>query len=168
MFFGDHQTFCIQSDIAELSSDKDLAFGDISFWVAGHQIGDSALIVILNTPARLLQSSLRDSKLRKYSEDLNQLSDQEIFGFISNKIYGESLLMEDSIRYEKYQLCPGFSESFDGENMYLIESEQEELFLWKDAVSGSIESKRLPKSSYASSVSLFVNWLERQIRTPID
>ena len=130
MIFGNREHFAIQCTLEENNKSKSI-FGHISIWISKEELGQWSLVVSLITPVHGFQKSI-DEHTNRINKKFDLMSKSEIFRFLESTLWGDP---EDNIsrvnivkeleKYEQFNICTNFSESFDGESLYLIETKKD-------------------------------------------
>jgi hypothetical protein len=98
------------------------------------------------------------------------MTDIEVIDFLDEALWGNSdsdlnflelnNILEQEKEYAKYNVCINFSESFDGESLYLIETDNGERFIWKRFESETIKSIEVGNNVYKSVIKSFIDWYD--------
>jgi len=168
MIIGNKKQFAIECIIEENNLNSQYIFGKIAIWLDNEKLGESELTVILKIPVTHFLYSLNSCGNRKV-DNFETNNSEEIFNFLEIALWGDpdddkSLkdLIEISKKYEKFNICINFSESFDGTSLYLIEDGKEERFIWKTIHSKKIKEINLSLGTYEKVVISFLNWFDNQ------
>jgi Immunity protein 42 len=167
MLFGNKDIFAIECTLFSENESSKCNFGSISAWIGDNQIGDSSLKVILEIPVNYFSDSMKKCETRDPNPFL-KMSYIEIWNFLNTVLWGddEDFIEKHSLQelvkfdeeYSKYSVFTGFSEAFDGESVFLIESENTEKFIWQDFVSKEIKIFCVPLGTYYKVVNAFLYW----------
>jgi hypothetical protein len=167
MLFGSKDNFAIESSINYSSKSDDYTFGSISAWIGNCQIGEPSGTVILEIPVNYFKDSLEDCGNRSSDvfEGMNYL---EIFDFLDVVLWGKDQnfierhssaeIIEFEKKYSKYNIFAGISEAFDGEAVFLVETEMMEVFIWQDFLTKEIKKHNVAVGTYKSVVKAFLDW----------
>jgi Immunity protein 42 len=164
MIFGKKEEFAIECLVKDIK-DK-IVFGELFIWVGNERLG-SEIDVILNTPIEFFRESISFSGQRQ-NDELANMTNSEVMDFLDEALWGNNgsdldfLSLEDILqqekKYAKYNICTNFSESFDGESLYLIETDNGEKFVWKQFGSETIKSIEVGHKVYKSIIETFLDW----------
>lgn len=171
MLFGNKDIFAIESSYYSSDSSSDdsekYSFGCISAWIGGSQIGDPSLTVILETPVSYFMESIKNCGSR-VSNSFFGMSYIEIWEFLNTALWGDDQdfiekyslleLTEFEKKYSKYSIFTNFSEAFDGETVFLIESDSSEKIIWQDFQSKEIKEHTITLGTYKRIVDAFLCW----------
>ncbi len=168
MLFGAKNRFAVECSIDPKPSvaDPEHTFGNIVLWAGGHRIGDPEATVILNLAADFFGNTLRYRGARR-DEALADRAGPEMLKFLEAALFGEGgESVEDCLelesRFRKYVICPGGSESFDGEFAALVEHPSDDELLWKDFASKTIHSLTLEAGEYDRIMRSFLDWFQAE------
>lgn len=171
MIFGNKKQFAIECILEEGIKNLESIFGYIVIWIKDEKLGQSDLLVDLKIPSLSFQQSLDSCDTRK-NDEFKNLDTSEIFCLLESTLWGEpeesnsfTDLIEASQKYDKFNICSNFSESFDGESLYLIEYKKKERFIWKTFNSEKIKEINLPLGSYEKVVESFLNWINSKMQS---
>lgn len=164
MFFGKKDEFAIEC-LFKYFKNK-IVFGEIFIWVGNERLGND-VDVVLNTPVVFFNESISFSGQRQNDRFAN-MTDSEIMNFLDEALWGNSNpnidfielddILEQEKKYEKHNICVNFSESFDGESLYLIEINNGEKFIWKKFGTETIKSIEVGNKVYKSVIESFLDW----------
>jgi hypothetical protein len=164
MIFGEKDKFAVECLVTNKSASDNVIFGKIFIWLGHEKVGDESVDVVLNVPAREFNESISFSGDRQ-NKNLGKMTKDEVINFLDQILWEDndpSLSIEDIINlegeYSKYNICTNFSESFDGESIYLIETEKGERFVWKLFGEEFAREIYLENSTYERVVGDFINW----------
>ncbi len=163
MIFGQKEEFAIECLITGINRSKNITFGKIFIWIKNERIGDN-IDVILNVPVNSFNASASFSGQRK-SEKLEKMTEVEVMNFLDQALWGEDVsnlsfqdIQDLEREYGKYNICTNFSESFDGESLYLIEAKNSERFVWKIFGKDIVKEIYLRSNTYKEVVEDFTQW----------
>ncbi|NJN10829.1 MAG: hypothetical protein HC815_23690 [Richelia sp. RM1_1_1] len=168
MIFGTKEHFAIEC-IINNSSDLESIFGHIAIWISKEQLGQLPLTVLLKTPVTHFQESIIQCGKRRQKK-FETMNSSEVFNFLQAALWGEPEenrsnidIIEEYKEYEKFNISTNFSESFDGESLYLIEDDRKERFIWKTFDSEQIKEINLALGTYEKIVQSFLDWFRNQV-----
>jgi Immunity protein 42 len=173
MFFGQKEEFAIECLITSINRPQDITFGKIFIWIENERIGDD-IDVVLNIPINSFNASASLSGYRK-SEKLEKMTEVEVMSFLDQTLWREDVsnlsfqdIQDLEKEYGKYNICTNFSESFDGESLYLIEAKNSERFVWKIFSRNIVKEIYLRSNTYKEVVEDFTQWYLQETSFPLE
>lgn len=163
MIFGNKKDFAIECSIKKNNKQEPI-LGHIAIWINKEQLGQFALTVPLKIPVTCFKSSITKHNSRKGGK-FNSMCKSEVYDFFESTLWGEpeeNKSRQDIVRefqkYQQFNICANFSESFDGESLYLIENDDKERFIWKSFYSEEVKEIYLESGTFKKVVKSFLSW----------
>jgi hypothetical protein len=137
-------------------------FGFVCLWAANRAIGDLDAATIVSVAAGHFERTLAFSGRRR-SPVLEGLSGRKALELVFDALYtdtGGSLedLRRSTDENQRFEICPGGGEPFDGEKAILIETDGYERFIWQNFRVPDVFEVKLRRGEYAAVVTEFVRW----------
>ncbi len=168
MIFGKTKDFAIECVVNARSKDARYTFGHILLWIAREELGQSDLRVVLEVPVFNFERSLDECGTRKM-DLFSEMNAMETHHFLESVLWGKpeetkstADIMKEDKQYSRFNICINFSESFDGESLYLIEEPSNERYIWKKFGSEKISEARLESGTYKKVINSFLSWFESE------
>lgn len=152
MLFGDKQKFCIEvQEVERIGNDL---VAQITLWISGDELGDKSRKVMLNVPVLQYEETLNDNR---HEQNARSMDTNKVWEYFELNSFGEGDGSAD-----KYNICVNYSESFDGEYLFLATYGHEERYLWKKFGTNDVKEIKLPLGTYQRAIEAFICWFRRQ------
>ena len=158
MIFGDERRFAIRAE-REMVREA-IVFGNVNIVVAGEEIGDRSIRVILNTVASEFAGFLAGQGYRG-AEEYWLLSPSDAIAKIWAARFGptDDYDFTNEMAAARYILCPGPGEAFDGFCVVVLEGKETDRVIWRHGQAQSVSFVDLAQSQYLDPLRQFVEWL---------
>lgn len=171
VLFGSQNTFGIESEYNSSVLHPTGFFGYICFWIGNHPIGDFQEFVMLDIPALHMKDTLRFEGQRRDSTINNQQA-EVILETVYKALWGNYDFENEDFqqlknRFQRFSICPGGGEAFDGIQCVLVDEDESERMIWR-WIGPPQENQplsevppqeiRLQKGHYEKVVRHFLDW----------
>lgn len=152
--------------------DRRIVYGRMCVWCHGVALGDLAETdCILNTVACAFRECLgRLDELQ--DESIDELSDEEAFGFLDDVLYLDNELSDQQIhaasqRFSKFVFLTNWGETFDGCKAFMAKRDQAFRILYR-LPSDEMGAVKVTRADLVGSIQAFLDWMEdEQSMVPI-
>jgi hypothetical protein len=162
MLFGNRARIAIESEID--ISDTTWCFGRACIWANGQQIGDYSQTMILTVAATFFVDFLthtgdrHDPVLASFPSDL-LVSTLYAALFGDDELLSLHELARNGKRFQKFCVCPGGGESFDGVLAFFVEGQRSSRFVWLNFECQNADEIELEQGEFEGYLRAFADWI---------
>jgi hypothetical protein len=160
---GAKARFAVQGELP--AERQAYAFGRICLWAGGFRIGDYEQTVIVTVPAEYFRQTLRE-RGNRHDPALDGRSAEEVLRVVHDALFGDPgdapmrTLVERRKRFAKFCICPNGSEAFDGDQMVLLEQQENARLIWRGHDETATQEIGLALGEYEGTIQSFLAWLD--------
>lgn len=152
MLFGDKSKFAIEVFDKEVLGERLFAY--ILLWVGNDDLGDREQKVMISIPFDHYKDTLR---LNFRSSVCHGFTVEEAWEYLKRNSFGDG---DGSTLH--HNICSNFSESFDGESLYIMSDKESERYIWKKYNTIKAKEIFLPVGTYKEVILAFTQWFVKE------
>ncbi|MCY7361824.1 MAG: immunity 42 family protein [Ignavibacteria bacterium] len=164
--FGEKSYFAIQCKV-ENKEGKNI-FGEIIIWINNLKMGDEKIYELLNGPTFITLKEVFNTTIFPNGELFTGMDTEEILFTVMDALYGDQDIDARSIQeldnkvklYNKFNLFPDGSNTFDHIQAVLFERDKKIIVIWKDINYQFINSFLFEENKLKVVIKEYINFIE--------